>query len=102
VSVRLLTDKHSGKSRGMAFVDVATPQQLVRALRLHHSRLQGRAINVERTVGGGGNNDKRKAKLEELRSFQGTKVRRDVQALVDEFLLQSRVRVAQRDAPVCV
>jgi len=89
VRVRLLTDKATGQSRGTAFVDVDSPQQLVRALRLHRSRLQGRAINVERTVGGGGNNEKRKAKLTELRAFQGSRVEREVREIVRECVEKS-------------
>jgi len=97
VRVRLLTDKATGKSRGTAFVDVDSPQQLVRALRLHRSRLQGRAINVERTVGGGGNNEKRKAKLSELRAFQGSRVAREVREIVDEFIEKSAGVLSSED-----
>jgi RNA recognition motif-containing protein len=86
VKVRLLTEKNTGKSRGLGFVDVDTPQQLVRALRVHRTRLLGRAINVERTVGGGGHGEKRKEKIAKLRVAQGSKVRNEVIELIDEAL----------------
>ena len=53
----MLSKKGSGRSRGIAFVDLADEKQMVRALRVHHTRLFGRVINVERTCGGGGTGD---------------------------------------------
>ena len=51
-SVRLLTDKTTGRSRGMAFVQLASADGVQAALRLHHTTLNGRRINVERSCGG--------------------------------------------------
>ncbi|BEI84025.1 hypothetical protein CcaverHIS002_0406290 [Cutaneotrichosporon cavernicola] len=68
-SVRLLTEKATGrappKSRGIAFLELSTSAELQTCLRLHHSQLGGRQINVELTAGGGGKGDTRKAKLAE-------------------------------------
>ncbi|BEJ14960.1 hypothetical protein CspHIS471_0407270 [Cutaneotrichosporon sp. HIS471] len=68
-SVRLLTEKAIGrappKSRGIAFLELSTSAELQTCLRLHHSQLGGRQINVELTAGGGGKGDTRKAKLAE-------------------------------------
>ena len=50
VQVRMLASKE-GKSRGMAFVELSSESDVHSALRLHHSQLGGRRINVERTVG---------------------------------------------------
>ncbi|GAA6019069.1 hypothetical protein JCM11491_002505 [Sporobolomyces phaffii] len=72
--VRLLTPKApppsaSGSSsavpasKGCAFVQFATSTALQSALRLHHSTLENRKINVELTAGGGGNSDARKTKI---------------------------------------
>eukprot|EP00967_Tisochrysis_lutea_P016204 scaffold18270_cov33-Tisochrysis_lutea.AAC.2 len=70
ISVRLLTDKKSGKSRGMAFVEMGSESAVHTALRLHHSCICGRRINVERTVGGGHSGEARVNRLKELRDKQ--------------------------------
>ena len=51
VQIRMLTNKDSGESRGSAFVDVVGGKRAVRKfMSLHHTVLNGRRINVERTV----------------------------------------------------
>jgi hypothetical protein len=70
VRVRLLTHKQGGGSRGMAFVELSSESEVHSALRLHHSCISGRRINVERTVGGGHMGPERGRKLKELRSIQ--------------------------------
>ncbi|KAK7059184.1 hypothetical protein VNI00_001811 [Paramarasmius palmivorus] len=70
-SIRLLTPKStsssktSTKSKGCAFLEFANRNALQQALKLHHSKLDGRTINVELTAGGGGNSEKRISKLQE-------------------------------------
>lgn len=49
VSVRMLTEKSTNKSRGMAFVQLASQEDLLAALDLHQSEFCGRWINVERS-----------------------------------------------------
>lgn len=61
--MRLLTDKSTGKSRGIAFLELASGAELQSALKQHHSILNGKRINVELTAGGGGKSDGRKEKL---------------------------------------
>ena len=68
VRVRLLTDRESRRSRGMAFVELDSEGDVHTALRLHKAPMDGRRINVERTVGGGGNKGERQAKLAVLRA----------------------------------
>ncbi|KAF9270019.1 hypothetical protein L218DRAFT_803408, partial [Marasmius fiardii PR-910] len=68
--VRLLTPKVSSsksttKSKGCAFLEFDSPTSLQQALKLHHSKLDGRTINVELTAGGGGNSEARLKKLRE-------------------------------------
>ena len=63
VEVRLQTEK-SGKSKGFAFVEYSTNTQFQKLLKLHHSVLGGRKINVEMTAGGGGGSKKRKEKIQ--------------------------------------
>mmetsp|Transcript_18875 Transcript_18875/g.36392 ORF Transcript_18875/g.36392 Transcript_18875/m.36392 type:complete len:379 (-) Transcript_18875:239-1375(-) len=48
--VRLLTDKVTKKFRGIAFVDMLTEADRKKALKLHHTKLNGRQINVERVT----------------------------------------------------
>ncbi|WWC62628.1 uncharacterized protein I303_105225 [Kwoniella dejecticola CBS 10117] len=69
-SVRLLTTKPTPqnpktKSRGIAFLELPNSSLMQAALKLHHSNLKGRTINVELTAGGGGNSEDRKRKLAE-------------------------------------
>ncbi|GAA5866709.1 hypothetical protein JCM8547_002732 [Rhodosporidiobolus lusitaniae] len=72
-TVRLLTPKSpspsspASSSKGCAFLEFLSPTSLQSALRLHHSTLQSRKINVELTAGGGGNSESRRKKIEEQR-----------------------------------
>ena len=77
VSVRLLNQKlgpgrqeakgQQQQSRGIAFVEFNNSVEHHEGLKLHHSVLDGREINVEYTVGGGGNSASRVKKIEEKR-----------------------------------
>ncbi|KAJ7293098.1 hypothetical protein C8J57DRAFT_1210742 [Mycena rebaudengoi] len=70
-TVRLRTPKPSApgkpinKSKGCAFVEFSHRNALQQGLKLHQSELEGRMINVELTVGGGGKSDARITKLKE-------------------------------------
>lgn len=68
-SVRLLTTKatptQAAKSRGIAFLELPSSTVLQACLKLHHSELKGRTINVELTAGGGGSSEDRKKKIQE-------------------------------------
>jgi len=67
-TVRLPTPKAvepSSKSKGYAFLQFTDKKPLQQALRLHHSELEGRKINVELTAGGGGKSEHRVKKLQE-------------------------------------
>lgn len=69
LKVRLLTDpKKNNRSKGMAFIEANDPEILFECLKLHHTTLDGRRINVERTTGGGSN--KRKEKIQQFRKEQ--------------------------------
>src|SRR5579859_6241818 len=47
VSVNLMVDKVTGKSRGFAFVEYATPEEAARAVeQFHNQDFQGRALTV--------------------------------------------------------
>jgi cold-inducible RNA-binding protein len=47
VSVNLMLDKMTGKSRGFAFVEFATPEEANKAVeQFHNQEFQGRALTV--------------------------------------------------------
>jgi hypothetical protein len=82
--VRLLTPKPkvgatpstTTKSKGCAFLEFSDWTSLQQGLRLHHSVLEGRKINVELTAGGGGKSDTRIAKVKERnKDLHGQRVR---------------------------
>lgn len=71
LTIRLLTDpQKQHRSRGMAFVETDTPELLYECLRMHHTHLDGRRINVERSAGGGKQSARRTEKLAAYRKEQ--------------------------------
>ncbi|KAH7914775.1 hypothetical protein BJ138DRAFT_316160 [Hygrophoropsis aurantiaca] len=73
-SIRLLTPKPIGgklpskpitKSKGCAFLEFKHRNALQQGLKLHHTQLDGRQINVELTAGGGGKSEARIGKVKE-------------------------------------
>jgi nucleolar protein 6 len=93
--VRLRKDRNTNKSLGTAFIDLEDKHQIPNALRLHHSMFQGRQINVERTVGGGGNSEKRTTKLKMLRDVQQNQSQKDM----DELLATMTSEAEENDDP---
>eukprot|EP00929_Paragymnodinium_shiwhaense_P030088 TRINITY_DN17106_c0_g1_i1.p1 TRINITY_DN17106_c0_g1~~TRINITY_DN17106_c0_g1_i1.p1 ORF type:complete len:823 (+),score=190.67 TRINITY_DN17106_c0_g1_i1:95-2563(+) len=53
ITIRLLTDKETGKSRGMAFVQLTSEADVAAALQLDKTTFKGRTITVERTAASG-------------------------------------------------
>ncbi len=88
VRIRLLTDAKTGKSRGMAFVQVSNPEVLYACLKLHKTLLDGRRINVERTTGGKQHSEARQAKLKSFREEQ----EQYMSELVDKLLREYRTK----------
>lgn len=76
--MRLLTEKAAPgsktppKSRGIAFLELSTGSEMQACLRLHHTILNNRQINVELTAGGGGKSAVRRDKIAERNSRVGT------------------------------
>lgn len=73
-TVRLLAPKPAAnkpsstpaiKSKGCAFLEFKHRNALQQGLKLHHSTLDGRQINVELTAGGGGKGEARLSKLKQ-------------------------------------
>ncbi|OCF54858.1 hypothetical protein L486_07513 [Kwoniella mangroviensis CBS 10435] len=88
-SVRLLTTKPTPqnpkpKSRGIAFLELPTSAAMQLALKLHHSNLKGRTINVELTAGGGGQSESRKRKIEERNNRVGAQRERKAEKEQEE------------------
>jgi hypothetical protein len=52
VKIRLMTDKKTKKSKGSAFVELEGSREMNKCIALHHSKFQGRRINIERSCGG--------------------------------------------------
>ncbi|KAL4070763.1 hypothetical protein J3A83DRAFT_4162131 [Scleroderma citrinum] len=91
-TVRLLTPKPSTdnsrktvtKSKGCAFLEFQNRTALQQALKLHHSQLDGRTINVELTAGGGGKGEARLKKLKERNKELEGQRRKHVKKILDE------------------
>ncbi|KAJ9476438.1 Nucleolar protein 6 [Pseudozyma hubeiensis] len=56
-------DPSKPQSKGCAFVEFKTSEALRKALKFHHTLLEGRKINVELTAGGGGKGEARQEKI---------------------------------------
>lgn len=56
-------DPTKPQSKGCAFVEFKTSAALLKALKFHHTLLEGRKINVELTAGGGGKGEARQEKI---------------------------------------
>lgn len=82
--VRMLTDADSQKPKGIAFIETSTAEDLYALLTLHHSTLDGRRINVERSCGGS-DSSKRTSKLEEKRKEQSEKMRAKCEQVLQEY-----------------
>mmetsp|Transcript_22165 Transcript_22165/g.28472 ORF Transcript_22165/g.28472 Transcript_22165/m.28472 type:complete len:449 (+) Transcript_22165:800-2146(+) len=96
--VRLLTDKKTGKSRGMAFVEVETPEILHACFKLHQTHLDGRRINVERTGGGGAK--KRKETLKRYHEEHQRYVNETVDNIFKEYLSNGSLQENELDDSV--
>jgi hypothetical protein len=77
IKVRLLTEANSNRSRGMAFVTVEAAAELHKVLALHHTKLDGRRINVERSCGGR-NKNQRSEKITAYRKEQASRAQDEI------------------------
>ncbi|KAF9164556.1 hypothetical protein DFQ26_001322 [Actinomortierella ambigua] len=63
-SIRVQTDKATGKGKGFAFMEFKTAEDMQKALFFNKTLIKERPINVELTAGGGGNkSEARKKKI---------------------------------------
>lgn len=91
IKTRLLKDKETGNSKGMAFVELETAAEMYKCVALHHSILNGRMINIEKSCGGK-NKDVRKEKLTEKRHEQVQKLNESVERLLDTYATQGVIQ----------
>jgi len=87
--VRLLTAE-DGRSRGMAFVECESAEALHACVALHHSQLDGRRINVEKSAGGG--KSRRQTRIQDTRQKQRKIVETTVERVLEEYLADGRLR----------
>lgn len=97
-TVRILTDKTTKKSRGMAFVEFKRDRDAEEALKLDYSLFLGRRIRVERTAVGGGKNARRDGRNSRAKKTQEEERLTHVRTLLDEaFARQTRRRARASD-----
>lgn len=95
--VRLLTHKETKKSRGMAFVEVKSPELLYACLKMHHSELEGRRINVERSAGGGRKSESRKSKIQQYRQEQEDHMASVVKEIIGGYQQNGEIKEGELD-----
>ena len=98
--IRLLTDAKTKKSRGMAFVELTTPELMHGCLKLHKTMLEGRRINVEKSAGGGKHSEQRKEKLKTFRTQQEEYIESMVVKMLDEYKQKGEIQEGELDEGV--
>ena len=98
IKIRLLTDSKTKKSRGMAFVELSTPELMYECLKLHLTHLDGRRINVERSAGGG--NESKKAKITSFRETQSSYISHTMDSIVSSFIKNGDIEEDELDEGV--
>jgi nucleolin len=95
LKVRMLSNAQTGKSRGMAFVEVANAEEQHRALGLHRSYFgsgegnRRRQINVEKSSGGG--RDSKRKRIEEGRQGQESYMKETVCRIIDDYVANGKL-----------
>lgn len=95
--IRLLTDAKTKKSRGMAFVELSTPELMYGCLKLHKTMLEGRRINVEKSAGGGKHSEQRKEKIKTFRTQQEEYIESMVVKMIDEYKQKGEIQDGELD-----
>jgi RNA recognition motif-containing protein len=97
VRIRLLTEPKTKKSRGMAFLETADPDLMYACLKLHHTYVGDRRINVERSSGGRKVSDTRVAKIKQYREQQDTYFSEVVNRLINGYVKSGEMREGELD-----
>lgn len=100
VKIRLLTDNKTKKSRGMAFVELSDPEMLYACLKLHHTMLDGRRLNVERSAGGKKNSTNRNEKIKQYRQEQEEYLAQVVDNILKEHQQRGEIQENEFDEGV--
>lgn len=95
--VRLLTDEKTKKSKGMAFLQTYDPQIMYACLQLHHTYLNERRINVERSTGGKKDSKKRQDKLSSYRMEQKKFLSNTIDGMFREFIQNKKIEKEEFD-----
>ena len=98
MKIRLLTDSKTKKSRGMAFIELSTPEIMYECLKLHLTYLDGRRINVERSAGGG--SASKKAKITSFRENQSTYISTTMDSIIQSFVKNGDIEEDELDEGV--
>ena len=97
MKIRLLTDSKTKKSRGMAFVELSTPELMYECLKLHLTHLDGRRINVERSAGGRSNSASKKAKITSYREEQTSFMSQTMDSIISSFIKKGEIEEDELD-----
>mmetsp|Transcript_24868 Transcript_24868/g.37074 ORF Transcript_24868/g.37074 Transcript_24868/m.37074 type:complete len:471 (-) Transcript_24868:685-2097(-) len=98
LSIRLLTDPtKNNKSRGMAFIETTDPELMYNCLKLHHTHLDGRRINVERSAGGNKGSEARQNKLKRYRTEQEEYLSETVNKILEDYKAQGDLNESELD-----
>ncbi|EKX52242.1 hypothetical protein GUITHDRAFT_102145 [Guillardia theta CCMP2712] len=90
MSIRVLTDRVTGKPRGIAFLEFKDSTAAEAALSLDHSIMRGRRIRVERTAKGSSKDPKRKSVISDLKQEQDLEHRKAVEKILSSNLNQNK------------
>eukprot|EP00594_Rhizosolenia_setigera_P003678 CAMPEP_0178952404 /NCGR_PEP_ID=MMETSP0789-20121207/7800_1 /TAXON_ID=3005 /ORGANISM="Rhizosolenia setigera, Strain CCMP 1694" /LENGTH=133 /DNA_ID=CAMNT_0020633459 /DNA_START=1 /DNA_END=398 /DNA_ORIENTATION=- len=83
----------------MAFIETDTPELLYECLKLHHTTLDGRRINVERSSGGG-KNESRREKINQYRKEQNDYISDTVDKIISEYKANGSIAEGELDEGV--
>jgi len=95
IKVRILTNRETGKSKGMAFVELANAEQQHQALTLHRSYFgngegqRRRQVNVEKSAGGG--RGLKRKRIDEARKGQDNYMQGTVERIIDDYCKKGSV-----------
>lgn len=98
IKIRLLTDTKTKKSRGMAFVELETPEIMYECLKLHLTHVDGRRINVERSAGGGA--AAKKARITTFRESQSKYISETMSQIILSFTKNGEIEPEELDEGV--
>jgi RNA recognition motif-containing protein len=96
--IRLLTDPKTKKSKGMAFIELNSPEAMYECLRMHLTHLDGRRLNVERTSGGGAAS--KKAKILSHREEQAMFISETIDKILSDHIATGEIDKEELDEGV--